>query len=105
MAELIKLFGTKQAEAQIHALAMDSSKVIITFHAAQRMEERGFTTADLVRVLTTGIIMEAPRQTGEDDWTCKIIRRLQGSRDAGVITIIVKRQKLIIKTMEWEDIR
>jgi hypothetical protein len=33
------------------------------------------------------------------------VKRLKGSRDAGVITIIVAQKTLIIKTMEWEDLK
>ncbi len=62
-AKIIRLHRPKDAEAIIRALALDSANVQITLHAFERMEERGFTTTDLFRVLTTGMVTGTPIET------------------------------------------
>jgi hypothetical protein len=69
------------------------------------MEERGITRLDAVRVLQRGSIsgkVEPGKNHGE--WKCKIVARLKGSREIGVVTIVVKEKKLFVKTVEWEDL-
>lgn len=95
----------KQAEAAVRALALDSSKVIVTDHAAERMEERGFDDTDMFRVLEEGTVTVPPVQVGHGDWKCKVVKRLRGTRDAGVVTVIARKGQLIVVTMEWEDVR
>lgn len=95
----------KQAEAAIRALALTSERVVITDHAAERMEQRGFDTTDLFRVLTKGSVFQAPALTEHGDWKCKVVMRLRGTRDAGVVTVIARGNTLVIITMEWEDVR
>ena len=97
--------NAKQAEATVRALALDSSKVIVTDHAAERMEERGFDDMDLHRVLESGSVVIAPTLTERGEWKCKVVKRLRGTRDAGVVTVIARNDQLIILTMEWEDVR
>ena len=73
----IPLMTEKRAEAAIRALSLDPSRVTLTIHAEERMLERGFGTRDLFEVLAKG-----------GDWKCKVVKRLRGSRDAGVVTVI-----------------
>lgn len=40
-------------------------------------------------------------QTGE--WKVKIADRVKGSREVGVVTIIISERRLLVKTVEWED--
>jgi hypothetical protein len=89
----------------IHRLAQDSSNVILTTHAKERMEERGIVRADLDRILRAGSVMERPLRNERGDWQCKIVLRLVGARDAGAVTVIADQDKLIIRTVEWEDWR
>ena len=44
------------AENKIHELAIDKSKIILTNHAIERMEERGFVMKDLTEILQFGYI-------------------------------------------------
>lgn len=94
-----------QAERIIHRLARDSSNIILTLHAKDRMEERGIVRADLDRILRTGSVVDPPFRNERGDWQCKIVLRLIGSRDAGAVTVIAERNRLIIRTVEWEDWR
>ena len=92
-----------RAEKLIRELAADSSNVVITSHARDRMEERDFTDHDLMRVL--GFVTSDPERTSEGDWKCKMVRRLAGAgqREGGAV-VVIRRHRLIVVTMEWEDL-
>lgn len=69
------------------------------------MEERGISTLDALRVLRDGEIqggIDAGRSKGE--WKCKIIRRMKGTREIGVVTVVSSAGRLYVKTVEWEDL-
>ena len=69
------------------------------------MPERGFDVDDVEYILTRGMI-EGEIRPGKraGDWECLVVSKLElGGRDAGVITIVVRGDKLIIKTVEWMD--
>lgn len=75
-------------------------------HAEQRMEERGITDLDAIRVLQNGFIsgeIEAGKNEGE--WKCKVVAPLKGRREIGVVTLLIKNRRLRVKTVEWEDLR
>ena len=96
----------ERALTRIRDIAADTSKIILGQHAQERMAERGILDIDIYRILRTGHIqghIEAAKNKGE--WKCKIVKRLRGSRDAGVVTIILENGKLFVKTVEWEDIK
>ncbi len=107
LRKAVTLFRPRLADllVTIRTAAADSKNVSFGEHALDRMEERGFTTLDVLRILRSGDIDDLPeagRQKGE--WKCKIIARLRGSRDAGVITIVMITGRLFVKTVEWEDL-
>lgn len=106
MADPIPLrLRTDQAERLIHRLASESGNVVLTTHAKERMLERGILRRDLDRILREGMVVEEPRRTPYGDWSCKMVLRLRGGRDAGAVTVIEKARKLIVVTVEWEDWR
>jgi len=83
---------------------MDSKNVAFGTHAQERMVERDITTLDAIRVLRTGDIVgevEPGKHAGE--WRCKVVARKRGSREIGVVTIVLKSGRLFVKTVEWED--
>lgn len=92
------------AQQRVRSISKDSEAVIVTDHAAERMEQRGFTMRDLFRILRTGFVDEAPEEIREGDWKCKVTQKI-GSREAGAVTIIMRERRLIVKTVEWEDVR
>jgi len=90
--------------ASIRRLAADSAKVSFGRHALERMDERGITTLDILRVLRAGDIegkIEAGQNLGE--WKCKVVERRKRARAIGVATLVVRESRLFIKTAEWED--
>jgi hypothetical protein len=89
----------------VRKAAADSRNVSFGMHALDRMEERGITTLDALRVLRSGEIegeLEAGKNAGE--WKCKIVAKIKGSREVGVVTIVMRVGRLFIKTVEWEDL-
>jgi hypothetical protein len=94
------------AESRIRGIAeTDSNRVIIGTHARGRMVERDFTDMELFRILRTGHVIEEPTLTEKREWKAKIIKKLRGQREAGVITIFTRDNSLFVKTIEWEDWR
>ena len=94
-----------RAEAIIRQAARDSDNVIFGDHALERMLERGFSDEEIIKALRTAIVMEDPTRTGRGEWQCKVVKRLRGVRDVGIVTIILLSGKLFLKTVEWEDWR
>jgi Domain of unknown function (DUF4258) len=95
----------REIERVIREIATADRHVYLGSHTRDRMEERGITRLDAVRVLQRGTIsgkVEPGRNRGE--WKCKVVARLKGSREIGVVTIVVKERKLFVKTVEWEDL-
>jgi hypothetical protein len=89
----------------IQKAAAESKNVSFSSHALDRMEERGITTLDALRVLRTGEIkggIESGQNAGE--WKCKMVKQIKGTREVGVITIVMRSGRLFVKTVEWEDI-
>ncbi|MFT4056728.1 MAG: DUF4258 domain-containing protein [Novosphingobium sp.] len=90
----------------IRRAASDSANVRFGNHALDRMEERGITTLDALRVLRAGDIkgsIEPGMNAGE--WKCKIAKLMKGSREIGVVTLAMSNGRLFVKTVEWEDLR
>lgn len=69
------------------------------------MPERGFDVFDVMHVLRTGQIVgtiDPGAKPGE--WKVKVVSWLDGtSRKMGVVVIVIREQRLLIKTTEWED--
>ena len=94
-----------RAEAIIRGIAQDSDKIIFSNHALERMDERDLSDREVIAVLKTGVVLDVPTKTRNGDWQCKVVKRLRGVRDVGVVTIILLDGMLFLKTVEWEDWR
>jgi hypothetical protein len=90
--------------AIIRFLVEHTEKVIFSEHAEERMDERGITTTDVYRTLERGSIT-GPIRPGKlsKEWVCKVTYRVRGSRDVGVVTVVIGAEALWINTVEWED--
>ncbi|MGH2510349.1 MAG: DUF4258 domain-containing protein [Ktedonobacteraceae bacterium] len=93
-----------KAQEIVRRRAADTSNIILSNHAKERMFERDIWAIDVFRILRNGVIEEEPQKTDRGEWKVKVCMRLKGNRDAGVITIILDRQRLLVKTVEWEDL-
>ncbi|HEV2565864.1 MAG TPA: DUF4258 domain-containing protein [Microvirga sp.] len=88
----------------IRFLSEHSERVIFGEHAQERMEERGITDDEVFTVLRIGELkgrITPGKSAGE--WKCKVVAQPRGSRQMGVVTIIMLEGHLFIKTVEWED--
>ena len=88
----------------IHKLAADTDNILWSKHALARMDERGITDKMAVEVLQRGDVKgsaEAGQNPGE--WKVKLVRRMKGHREAGVVVLTVRNGRLLVKTAEWED--
>jgi hypothetical protein len=94
-----------RAQAVINETAQDTSQVILSDHALDRMDERGISDIEVYRILQLGRVVDEPTRTEGKEWKCKVIMRLPGSRTAGVITIILHDGMLFAMSVEWEDWR
>ncbi len=102
----LKNFVPKASElmATIRRIATDSGRVGFGDHSIDRMEERGITRLDVLRVLRGGDVrgdIEPGRSKGE--WKCKVVMNIKGNRDVGVATVVVDGRRIFVKTAEWED--
>lgn len=92
--------------ARIQSLAKESKNVGFSWHAEERMDERGITDLDALRVLRSGSISGAIEPGAyEGEWKCKVVGAIKGRREVGVVTLLIKNRKLRVKTVEWEDLR
>lgn len=89
----------------VHKLAADTDNILWSKHALDRMVERGITDRMAVDVLQNGDCkgnVEAGANPGE--WKLKLVRRVKGKREAGVVVLTVRNGRLFVKTAEWEDL-
>ena len=93
------------AQNRIRGLAVKSDTIIWSSHAHERMEEREIYDIDVLRVLRSGLIVGNPELTSTGEWKCKVSSPIRGAREVGVVTIILKSNRLFIKTVEWEDLQ
>lgn len=95
-----------ELQTRIRELARDSKNVGFSTHAEDRMDERGISDLDALRVLRTGEIkgrVTPGRSDGE--WKCKVVAPVKGRREVGVVVLTIRNRKLRVKTVEWEDLR
>lgn len=95
----------QQLLATIRSLARTTEKINWSLHALERMDERSISTEDALRVLRIGDLcgdITAGKSVGE--WKCKIVERRRGARDIGVVTLVIREQRLLVLTAEWEDL-
>ncbi len=97
-----------EAERIIRERVRNTDNVIISRHALKRSVPRfggiDFITADLFAILETGSIPYRPIREDETAWKVIVIKRMPGTRDAGVVTLIATDDDtLFVKTVEWMD--
>jgi len=84
-------------------LLASQDKVSFTGHALnERMGERGIRPKDVRQILMRGDIDGDGRKSGE--WKRLVVGKLDWTpREAGVATVVVRKDRLIIVTVEWTD--
>jgi len=99
---------TDEAERIVRERVHDTDNVIIATHALQRLTERfgsaSFTAEDVYWILETGAILQQPTRENAREWKVIVVKRMPGTREAGVITLIaMDNEKHFVKTVEWMD--
>lgn len=92
---------------RIRALAKKSENVLYTEHALEQMEAREIFDGDVLVIYRSdaaSIKGEVKKGKRNGEHHCKVVRRIRGNREAGVVTIILPSDKLLVLTVEWEDL-
>jgi hypothetical protein len=92
---------------RIRVLAAKSENIIFTTHALEQMEAREIFDGDVLSIYrseASSIKGEVKKGKGTGEYHCKVVRRIRGNREAGVVTIILPADKLLVLTVEWEDL-
>jgi len=97
-----------EAERIIRERVRNTDNVIVSRHALKRSRQRfggiDFITEDLLTILETGTIPCMPVREDDTAWKVIVIKRMPGTRDAGVVTLIATNDDtLFVKTVEWMD--
>lgn len=82
----------------IRAAAEDTSQIIVTRHAEQRMRQRRITMRQVVACLRLGVMTEGPALDIKGCWSCRIERMVAGD-DVKVALAIDPLAKVIIITV------
>lgn len=92
-------------QARIRELAVQG-KVAFSSHALERMDQRGISDLQVERALRSGEIRgEVVPGNGAGEWKCKVVEKIKGQREIGVVTLVLRNARLLIKTVEWEDLK
>lgn len=95
---------TDEAERLVRERAADTKNVVFSAHAFERIKDRSITRKDAQRILLSGYVDGDPDRTENDEWKVVVVKRMAGTREAGVVTIILNDdQRLFVKTVEWMD--
>jgi hypothetical protein len=71
----------------------------------ERMIERGFDAEDVLKIMALGDI-QGPVSRGKKpgEWKCLVVGLLPWTpREAGVVTVVIREERLIFVTVEWMD--
>jgi hypothetical protein len=90
----------------VRRLAVNSDNIKWSDHAHGRMVERGITDVMAIDVLRFGEAI-GPIEPGKNpgEWKVKMTRAVKGRREAGVAVLTVCNAHLLVKTVEWEDLK
>jgi hypothetical protein len=91
--------------AIIRRLAAEGSYQFSEHAFDERMVERGFDADDVLKIMALGEI-DGPIIAGkkEGEWRCRVVGKLPwSSREAGVVTVVLREARLIFVTTKWID--
>lgn len=92
-----------QQRIRAAALAGDGSNIRLTQHARLRMQERGIDLVDVLEILRKGFVDERPVLNENGNWQCLIERELIIGRTAACVTIVLRGDRLKVRTVMWRD--
>jgi hypothetical protein len=88
----------------VHRLAKDTANISWSKHALDRMAERDIRDHVVIDVLRSGEV-RGPIEPGNSpgEWKAKMVKEAKGRREAGVVVVVYRSERLFVKTAEWED--
>jgi hypothetical protein len=92
--------------ALVWKLSANTDNISWSKHALERMAERDISdkyALDAMRRGMTKGAIEAGSNLGE--WKVKMTHQAKGRREVGVVVITVRDKRLLVKTVEWEDLK
>lgn len=92
------------AKRIVNERAVDTGRVVLTFHAQERMEERGIVSDEVYRILRTGSVFAPPIRNEQGDWQVEVEKRMPGGRDVAVVTVVPRDDGLVVRTVMWRDL-
>jgi Domain of unknown function (DUF4258) len=85
-------------------LTTGSTPKLSTHAAEERMEERGFTYDDVLRILRNGVAYKVDPGASAHEWKVNLSLRLRDRRDAAVACLVSPRTTVVtILTVMWQD--
>ena len=92
------------AERVIRERAQKSENVMFGPHAWDRIDERSITQPEAYEILRRGYVDGEPIRDTDGSWKVIMTRKMNRSRTAGVVTLILSGEDLFVKTVMWMDL-
>ena len=86
------------AQKLVASIAVNTSNIIITDHAKERMEVRNITVTHIVNTLRRGAIVEGPYQSQQGDSSMRF-RHVSAGLETSVVVAIDWPNRLIVVTV------
>jgi hypothetical protein len=86
---------------KVNQIAADSSKVILTKHAKLRLDERGLSLMQVLKVFQCGTFSELPAKSPNGDWKFTMRHHITGEfiSAAGALSLSGKGESIIVITV------
>lgn len=91
--------------ARVRELAA-ASKILWSDHAFERVDLREINDLTAKRILERGDLKDDLIEPGENEgeWKLTMVDRVKPNRDAGVVAVVIQDKRLLVITVEWEDL-
>ena len=97
MTEVLPLNPSPEDMARhVNRLAEDSSNVVLTNHARERMGERRITTRHVMTCLRKGRVIERPYRAVNGDWRCTMVRAVSGMDITTAIAVSFEDDLIVV---------
>ena len=95
-----------EAERVIRERTKETTNIVISRHAFNRIDEREITQPDVYNILRTGFVEGSPQMNIEGDWDVTVTKLMPDGRYAGVVKIVFRKKEILfVKTVEWMDVK
>jgi hypothetical protein len=92
------------AESVVRERAKVTENILFGTHAWDRVDERSITQVEAYEILRRGYVDGEPTREADGSWKVIMTRKMNRSRSAGVVTLILSGEDLFVKTVMWMDL-